>query len=225
MAWAKIPTRWVREKGLVRLRWMEQGSDATAALIILIALAIKRNLDNRHAGEGEQSLTSLNATYDEIQLLSGLSRAKISKGIRLLESLGALSVDRDGHTNRYDLIGLSQPGQWGQLPQSNLYVRATIQPFYKYQLRHKNELHALKIYLALLAYRNSTGNFSALSYSKITEVTGVHRNDIPKAISLLINDDLVHIRQRESNDAEESHNLYYIRGLEIRPNKRRGAHE
>lgn len=47
MAWAKIPTAWViHESKLARFSWKQHGSDATAALILLIALAIRYNQSN-----------------------------------------------------------------------------------------------------------------------------------------------------------------------------------
>lgn len=78
-------------------------------------------------------------------------------------------------------------------------------------LRHRNELHALKLYLLFLAFCNVRANFAAIGYEKIIEASGVSRGDISGAGSLLIHQDLIRVSQSQSNGAAgHPHNRYMI---------------
>ena len=188
MAWAKIPTAWVRDDlGLRDFTWREQGADATAALILLIALAIRSNQANRIEDVTQRGVY----TYDNLHALTLLSRAKIATGLRLLEKHKIITVARNKRTNQYTLPGISEGGKWAQLPQSYLLVGRVLKGFSGFQLRHRTELNALKLYLLLLAYRDVKGNFTAIGYERICELTGFTRNDVVRARSLLISLELI----------------------------------
>lgn len=212
MPWAKIPTLWIRSgQKLALLSWQKHRSDATAALIILIALAIRLNQTN---GKGKQR-TAVSISYDELQSLTGISRAKISAGIRLLEGNEIVAVRKRNKRNRYQLSGVTTPGSWAQLPQSQLLQNGTLL-FAKFQLRQRNELHALKLYLLLIAYRNNKANFTAIGYEKICEIGGMQRNDILRAASLLINYDLITVQEQDPipGTIGRPHKRYRICGLD-----------
>jgi hypothetical protein len=216
MAWAKIPTSWIiREAKLSLLMWRKEKSNATAALILLIALAIRFNQSNtgRTVGRGRRR-TSFRESYDKMQSFTGLSRAKISAGLRLLDEMNIVTISRAKRMNQYTLRGITEDGKWAQVPQTHLLNSGTLL-FSKFQLRHRNELNALKLYLLLIAYRNTSANFASIGYDKICNISGIARNDIPSALSLLINLDLVRIEQDDpvSGNPGRPHNRYRICGL------------
>jgi hypothetical protein len=215
MAWAKLPTAWIRELKLQRFTWRDEKSDATAALILLVALAIRLNLSNiGKSVDGEARRASFRESYDNLHAFTGLSRAKISAGLRLLERLEIVRRTREKRMNCYTLNDLESDTAWGQLPQSHLLDSGTF-VFSKFQLRHRNELNALKLYLLLIAYRFVKGNFTAIGYEKICEISGMMRNDIPQARALLINYDLIRVEEGEPMNGQTGrpHTRYKVRGL------------
>lgn len=71
----------------------------------------------------------------------------------------------------------------------------------RFQLRHRNELYALKLYFLFLAFWNARANFAAIGYEKIIEISGGSRGDISAAGSLLIHQDLIRVSQPETDGA------------------------
>lgn len=212
MAWAKIPTSWIRSKSkLLDFTWRKNKSDATAALIILMALAIRLNQKNQ---SGKQH-KFVSVSYDDLQLFTGLSRIKVSAALRLLEAAGILTIRRHKRTNRYMMNDILKAGCWAQLPQTHLVQNGTL-VFAKFQLRHRNELNALKLYLLLVAYRNAHGNFTAIGYDRICEISGLLRNDVMSACALLINFELITVEEHDTiaHTAGRPHKRYRICGLD-----------
>jgi hypothetical protein len=220
MAWAKIPTRWIiQDSKLSQLTWDKHGSDATAALILLISLAIMFNRSNiGKGGKREYPARGFHASYEKLRDFTGLSRAKIAAGLSLLRWLQVIDVEQYGRRNWYSLTGVLKAGQWGQLPQTHLLRTASF-AFRKFQLRHPNEMNALKLYLVLLAYRNVRGNFTAIGYEKICQVTGMEWKDVGLALELLRDFDLVHIEEGEPRESQlgRPYNRYRVRGLGNEP--------
>lgn len=216
MAWAKIPTAWIREdQQLPDLSWGQFGSDGAAALMVLIALAIRLNQSNTQREEGTGFASSVDVSYDNLQALTELSRTKVAGGLRVLEQFGIVETTRNGRSNRYELAGISESGKWSQLPQTYLLTATEgLRGFSRFQLRHRNELNALKLYFLFLAYRNAKGNFTALGYDKISEISGLMRGDIAQGVGLLINHELVRVAQSDADGVSgRPHNRYVIRGL------------
>src|SRR5581483_3392184 len=80
--WVVLPTAWIHAGGRRKLQWSQGGggSDKTAALMALAAIA--------HATDNASGIAR--ATYDELCLRTGLSRAKLSKGLGILEGIEAI---------------------------------------------------------------------------------------------------------------------------------------
>lgn len=216
MAWAKIPTAWVREDlRLPDLSWRQFGSDGTAALMVLIALAIRLNQSNMKREDDTGFGSNVEVSYDNLEELTELSRTKLAAGLRILEQFSIIETTRNGRSNRYVLPGIGEAGKWSQLPQTYLLTATEgLRGFSRFQLRHRNELNALKLYFLLLAYRNAKGNFTAVGYEKISELSGLMRGDISGAVSLLINHDLIRVSQSDGDGvAGRPYNQYKIRGL------------
>jgi hypothetical protein len=62
-------------------------------------------------------------------------------------------------------------------------------------------------------FRHAKGNFTAVGYEKISELSGLMRGDISAAVSLLINHDLIRVSQSDGDGvAERPYNQHKICG-------------
>ena len=181
--WVRLPTRWIEDGGLRRLRWKEQGSTGTAALMLLLPLAHRV----------DQSTGSGSATYDELSEATELSRTKISEGLALLQGLGLIQRDPERRSG-FTLLGFG-PNGWGKLPAKRLYVGKGLFAFREFHLRKYVELNALKLYLLVVARRDTKTNLAHLTYDQIAERSGIDPSHIRSAISLLAAAGLMHIER------------------------------
>lgn len=247
MAFAKLPSAWVRlpststsaqegfvpvteydgpavfaQGGLMMLQWRTHQGSASAALLILFALAVVSN--RRQRTDGLRLDNTVAATYEEIQAMMPLSRKLIAGGLELLEQLGAIGRTRQGRHNVFTLNGIERNGSWCALPQSHLLDRHP----YLHRLgwladniRNPKTLHALKLYMLLLTHRENHSNLASISYEKIGWYTGLRRADISRAIKLLTSCDLCSVlgereaQRRFGPGSDEGHyfNRYKIHGL------------
>ncbi|WP_309046004.1 hypothetical protein [Marinobacter sediminicola] len=211
-SWVKMPSYWVREESsppLTQLRWSgDQKADQIAALMIYIVLAHHAN-DSPTAEFPEPGYCRL--TYERLLDITGLSKAKISGGIKVLRALGLVSVETSGRVNIYKVANFGQKGGWAKLPSKGLYSKdlQRIPVFHEYKLRSKVELNALKIYFLILSFRSNDTNYAVISYERMTTYTGIVRNDIRPAVSLLVAQGLIHVDQKSTahNDFSTS-NMY-----------------
>lgn len=230
MRWAKFPSRWIKgyaagkapsdaieiEGGLQRLRWAQHQSTATYALYVLVALCVLAN-EQQRARPAERALGWVAATYDRLEAVTLLSRSSIANGLSLLAELGIVRAEDEGRAKVYELPGIDTPGNWCMLPEEFLLKRSDSLrrlDFVRKQARSKATLHALKIYLVLLAFRDAR-SVTSLSYEKIVGYTGVRREEIRAAISLLIVNGLCSLAPdiEQPTVSQHRHNRYRIRGF------------
>ncbi len=214
--WTKFPTNWIRfSGGLCLLDSKPPGIDA-AALKLLIAISGKTSLPESRSifGPGRAQLT-----YDEFERETTLSRAMIARGIAILNSVGRIAVTENGKGNIYSICDYEEQKGWGKLPFEYLLRGngnddgrlATIPN------RGRGGRDALKIYFALIAFRDNASGYSRLSYNKISEYTGVPRRYIRGALSILYEAGMVH-RERFADlpDTYTSANQYWVAGVSQR---------
>jgi hypothetical protein len=212
--WVKLPTSWIQSTGLKQFVWKQgEGSDSVAALLLLFPLAHFTSPDS-----GEIKLT-----YDDLNRATALSRTKISSGLTLLEKADVL-IRETKHQSRYRLLGYGEEGvPWAKLPAKNLYLSNGELTFRQSMfMRNRAELDALKIYLALVARRDNDKNAVYLSYEKITEYTGVHRNRIKAATSFLAGNGLISMENIKSQVTDLGSALIY-RVTHVDPYKNMGT--
>jgi len=191
-----MPSYWLRDgqhPSLPAMKWIgENKSDQIAALMIYVVL-VHNASDKPSAGNPELGISRL--TYTEIGEIAGLSRAKISGGLKVLMALEVISSIGLGRNNVYKIVNFEAQGGWAKLPAKGLYSKdyRKIDAFHKLHLRSKNELNALKLYLTIIALRNDATNYAQVGYEKLTGYTGIHRNEIKSALSLLINLGLIQV--------------------------------
>ena len=141
--WVSLPSAWIDGQGLKNFQWKDGGSDNIAALMALIVIA--------HRADQETGMTK--ATYDQLCAATGVSRAKLSRGLSLLEKRSIVRRWQDGRSS-FQLTGYNLNGGWCKLPakpRSN--TGSVVEAFRHFRLRSKAELNALKLYLLFAARR------------------------------------------------------------------------
>jgi predicted transcriptional regulator len=184
--WVRLPSAWIEEGGLERLRWTgsewNSGADCAAALMVLMPIA-------HHADE---TTGVAKATYDELSECTGLSRAKISAGLTVLEDLAVIDRAQARRSN-FELTRFGLKEGWCKFPARRLYTGGRIGFFQDFNLRKPAELHALKLYYLFASRRGEDTNMANISYDKISEYSGLDRARIKTAISLLAGLGLVQV--------------------------------
>lgn len=181
----KLPSAWIeKEQGLLGFKWTQGGSDNTAALLLLIAIA--HRVDENGIAR---------ATYDQLERVLDISRAKLAAGLKILFEKGLVEHEPEGQST-YKLVRYGEQGKgegqgWGKLPAKALYKDGVLRPFKDFRFRKVIELHALKIYLLFVARRDAKKNEIKISWPKISEYSGVPADQIKAATSLLIENKLV----------------------------------
>lgn len=217
--WVKLPSKVFMDTELSPLKSMSwvgpRKSDYISALMIYIVLAHHTN-DQTSKGQGRAGTVSL--SYEKLCGLTGVSRTKVSKGLKVLESLSMIEKRLEGRVNVYAIPNFLSNSGWAKLPAMGLYdkEKSYVQAFTSFKLRSKVELHALKIYLVIVAFRNNSTNYTQLSYEKISEYAFVQKNDIKSALSLLVTNKLIQIDSisTELNEFSTS-NIYRLCHLEV----------
>lgn len=189
--WVKLPTKWIRSGGLKNFRWeANRGSDNVAALMALLAIA--------HHADNESGVARL--TYSDLTTYTNLSRAKLSGGLTVLEENKI--IDRAPLGRSTYCLGDYGPAPWGKLPAHGLYQHGRIAALSDFHLRKLVELNALKLFFLFVERRDNNTNLANISYEKIREHTGIQRNHIKSAISLLAANNLLHVERVPSDVSE-----------------------
>lgn len=216
--WVKMPTNWIRNKEnppLVSFRW--KGIDKSAHIsALMLYLIINHHVNNEPTRQfPEPGYAQL--SFTELMNIAGISRAKIADGLTVLVSKGLIERIKDNKINAYKICNYNPyAGGWAKLPAKSLYDASLkrIPIFHSFHLRLKNELNALKLYFLLLAFRDDAKNSARISYDTIYMYSGIQKNDIRSAISLLINHSLVQVDKSVSaNFLDRTMNIYRIVGV------------
>ena len=203
--------------GLSYLRWGQHKGSGTAAIMLLFALAIRSNIDQKELGQRKNN--QVIATYDQLADMTLLSREMIAKGLKLLRELGAITSTRNGNGCVYELLGIDIIG-WCGLPQGHLLDGAEIVlrrlAGMREALKRRSSLDAMKLYMLLLAFRDTTSNVARVGYAAIQKYTGMRREEISTAVQLLQGAQLCRLALDEEvplRAGQHKHNRYIITGL------------
>lgn len=191
--WVRLPSAWIENKGLHQLHWSGEGkgSDNTAALMILAVIA--------HHAQSENGIARL--TYDALCIATGLSRAKLSNGLDVLENIDVVERTPEGRST-YKLANFNPQIGWVKLPAKRLYSLGRVQAFIHFHLRSATELNALKLYFLFASRRGRDTNMANISFDKIEEFTGIDRPRIKAATSLLATLSLIYVEHLPSQTNE-----------------------
>lgn len=203
--------------GLSHLRWRQHKGGATAAIMVLFALAIKSNLVQKK--DGLRVNNQVVATYEDIMALTNLSRGPIAKGLELLRELGAITTKKNGNGCVYTLEGIDVGGGYCELPQDYLLNGQTVMRRLRglhTAIKNRSSLDAMKLYMLLLAFRDRKWNVSRVSYVAIRQYTGMRKEEISIAVQLLLGAQLIRLARDEEvplAGGQHRHNRYVITGL------------
>lgn len=215
--WVKMPSNWIRFNSGLKKFTRKEMSNAISALIVYIALILRAN---QEPNEEFMEPGYVSISYTVLQNMTGLSRALISRGLKKLVEENLINIHKNNKKNQYEVLEYDPSKGWGKLPKKYLYKESTggeITFLNHFKLRHLTELNALKLYLLFIAFRDNKRNSARISYSKITEYTGVYPNNIRDALSLLVNLSLIQIdREVLPSDDKNPPNEYRIRGIDSR---------
>jgi hypothetical protein len=181
--WIRLPSKWIESGGLKAFRWQGgKGADDCAALMVLMAMS---HVTDKDTG-------ALEVTYSQLEEVTGLSRAKVAAGIKILTDRQLILKDPDRRSG-YKLANFGEI-PWAMFPVRGHYQSGNrIEGLKTFTLRKRAELDALKLYFLIASRRDSKRNHALLSYDKISEYSGIQRNDISYAKTLLIGHRLIHV--------------------------------
>ncbi|NVK41608.1 MAG: hypothetical protein HWE39_10240 [Oceanospirillaceae bacterium] len=204
--WASCPTGWIRSEGLSRFGGREHGV-ACAALKLYVAILLFAQNDKKISSS--RGTTAL--TYDQLQDLTGLSRAYVADGLRKLEKEELVFIRKEGRAQRYQVQRYAVPGEWVKLPKKRLLDQRILP---RLSARRRSDLNALKQFLLLAAFRNGANGETKIGYDKITDYTGMQRVQISAANSVLLDLGLIVInRDHDFSEKVNQPNRYKILGL------------
>lgn len=201
----RLPSAWINQRRLNELKWGRNGSGAnnTAALMALISIA--------HVADDVTGVSRI--TYTELEKTTELSRAKLAKGLGVLQEMELIERGKNGRSH-YLLSNYDQRGGWAKLPTESMYQAGRIAAFAEFKLRQRAELDALKLFLLFIARRGQDTNAANIGYDAIEEYSGIERVRIKSGISLLTTLSLIQVDQiPRLNDPGMSH-AYRIVGIE-----------
>ena len=182
--WVSLPTAWIEAGGLKKFKWASAGGHRVAALMVLMVIA--------HHADQDDGVAKV--TYDALGDATGLSRVVISAALTLLIKRGLIRRPEGGGQSALQLVDFDRTvAGWGKLPFRGLYAGRTIPGFSAFRLRSIVELDALKIYLLFVARRNNKTNYVNITYDGIEDRTGIARERIRSALTLLAACNMVHI--------------------------------
>jgi hypothetical protein len=204
--WVRLPSRWIDAGGLTDLPWRHGGggADNIAALMALTVIA--------HAADSDTGVA--NVTYDHTCDVTGLSRAKLSKGLEVLTQLKIVRPSKHARST-YKLVNYDPSRSWAKLPAKSMYASGRIAAFDEFRLRKVVELDALKLFFLFAARRDRSSNVANIGYEKIEEYTDIRRVRIKPAISFLASLSLVYVEHIPSRiNVTGISNAYRLVGLD-----------
>lgn len=220
--WGRMPTNWIHEGGLKDFQWSPTSKNVTnahkiAALQLYTAISMTADSLAITSDEGYSGVRyASDATYNKLQLMTGLSRSSISGGLTLLQNSSIVEIIKAGRKNYYAPADYNGVSGWCKVPYSSVVNDSgQIVPFQAFKLRRKAELHALKLYLYLCYARPNTSVFTQVSYEKINKATGIPEKSIPRAYALLAGTELLARIDKaagEEDTTKRAANSYYLTG-------------
>jgi DNA-binding transcriptional ArsR family regulator len=190
--WTKLPNRWIEAGGLREFRWARgEGANNLAALMGLTVIS-------HHA---DLATGTARLTYDALCGMTALSRAKVSAGLDVLAERHLVERGSDGRSS-YRLVDYDPDLGWVKFPVQGLYRYGTVAAFSEFRLRLAAELDALKLYFLFASRRDRQTNVAKITYDKIEAYSGVARNSIRRALSVLAANGLVHVEYVRSAMSE-----------------------
>lgn len=216
---ARLPNQWIYDEGLREFSASPTRRGASgAALKVLIALLLKA--ENKSSAAAGPTQGSVSLTYEELEELTDLSRASISRGIKMLKSRQLITVVQEGRgrRNRYFITGYGAADTYGRMSVVRLYGgpnTTRVRVLHELSTRNEADVNALKLYLLFCGVYDRQRAGALISYKNIAQLTGVGEGKIRRALSVLYEHDLVKVTTPDTPAVEGQNppNLYRILGL------------
>ncbi|AHB50009.1 hypothetical protein W911_05975 [Hyphomicrobium nitrativorans NL23] len=149
-------------------------------------------------------------TYDALCEMTSLSRAKLSRGLDVLKDYALIEREPNGRST-YLIRNYDTKTGWAKFPAKGLYSNGVVTAFTSFRLRQRAELDAMKLFFLFASRRDRKSNMAKISYEKIEEYSGVTREHIKRALTILGANSLVHIEHVPSAiSAEGVANAYRL---------------
>lgn len=204
--WNRFPSRWFIDGGLAKMKWTAKGgADRIAALLSYSVIV--------HHADSQTGVAAI--SYDALCLATGASRAKVAAGLNWLCKFKLITKAINGR-GTYGLNDYDPQSGWAMLPAKPLYNGGVVQPFQSFKLRSRSEMDALKLYLLFAAYRSRESNMAHLTYEQIETLSGLRREHIRPALSILASQALVHIERIPRVGGVGAANAYRLVNLKTR---------
>lgn len=210
--WSRMPSGWViHHKGLRPFSGSALAR-SVAALKVYLALVVLVDHRSQDLAPGAVAVT-----YSRLQDLTSLSRTSISAGLRSLHDQIDSIRGVGRRPSEYSLKGyprVAGQGGWAKVPAEFLLSRKTLRHF---SPRSRSDLAALKLYLLVLALRQSDSNEAAVSYERIIDYCNLTRNLVSRGMSRLIELGMISVSSGIDTEAtgpsSHGHNRYRLLGL------------
>ncbi len=192
--WVRIPSAWILDgNGLVQFHHNNGLADQIMALMCLTVIA----------HEAHQATGYARVTYDQFESALGKSRSSISRGLRVLHDFKIIAVGDKRSEYQLpnfdmDAAEINPAYRWAKMPCRFLYNGSTLTFFSNLTLRSRTELDALKLMFLFAALRDRKLNIAMISYEKIPDRTGIPKERIKKALSLLSVNGIVFVESMPS---------------------------
>ncbi|ARC95170.1 replication protein (plasmid) [Vibrio coralliilyticus] len=160
----------------------------------LLALSV---LTDYHSRSTDSSLTDL-------ETLTGLSRPMVMRGLKKIEALGLIEVDKSHYVNRYTFLIRDGDDKWAKVPV--VKMRSALRGI---DNRGIAPFVGLKLYLTLLSLRYGQDTIVTVAHDTLRDYTRVQPKQIRKGLDVLYSHGLVHLQPRD----EKTSNQYQLIGL------------
>ena len=196
---SKCPTWWVNNNklGIKKFGGGAKTGESISALKCVLAISLSIDFHTRKA----------KLSISDLEKLTGLSRPMVIRGLKSLEGLGIIDIDKTEHTYQYELTVSEGNENWGKIPYER--VRARLPEIGN---RGIVTLTALKIYILLIWARPNESLSVSMGYDKLLNYLGCQRCHLRPALDILYSHMLIGIK-KEGLDAKALHNVYTILGL------------
>jgi hypothetical protein len=224
--WAKLPATWQLDGDQHAALARQQPGAVIAALKIYLGMCLYANF-----GPNERYEVSGCAQRSVSQLSHALklSRPFVIKGLRLLRE--RRMVERlGGRPEIYRIARYDTARNWTRLPRQYLVgaggPRRQIEKLAGFPSRGRTAANALRFYIYIASIRNRNTGAATVGYNRLMEILHLSRAEISDAISLLIEHQLITVRNNKMatvvdylyqgnlpRDVYESTNSYFLRGV------------
>lgn len=200
MSFGQMPPGWIAAGGLTGF----SGGAGVSGRMLAAAKCYLAIAGYRIAQTDDTVLST-----SDFQAITGLSKPMVFEGLVILDAMELITIDSRfaSNTNAYRIGDLTLG--FRKVPQDILAECLPLIPN-----RGLGGLDALKLYIALLYYRDEATHAATVSHQSLRTITGIRPENITKAYSVLHSAGLVVVERMSSWSSNGGHpmNVYRLRG-------------